>query len=234
MMGEGQASSPALTPEANELVIDHRWVVRRVVNKLRQCGHQKETDDLTSAGLTALVAWAATHPGGPGFARGAWLRVEGAARDYLRGQRRHRRLIQESLERAGREFVGSLPENRDPDAESAEQNLGALEDEACGLTAARLLGAVTAFHRTTPEQIAIGRQEMQLAVSVLESGLAELPQRDRQILQLRYYEQLELQDVGSRLEPPAPYSSVTRFHRDALVRLGKILRKRGMKRLPHL
>lgn len=234
MTGEGQTTYPGLTSQAHQLVVDYRWIVRRVVNKLRQLGYEKEKEDLTSVGLTALVAWAATHSGGPGFARGAWLRVEGAARDYLRGQRRYRRLIEESAERAGRDLIGSASEQQDPDSESAEQNIAALEEEAFGLAAARLLGTVTAFHRMTPEEITIGRQEMQNVIDALEGALAELAQRDRQILQLHYYEQLELQEVATRLQPPAPYSSVTRFHRDALVRLGKILRKRGVKRAPRI
>ena len=108
MISEGQP------PDPRELVIDHRWVVRKIVNKLCALGYEKEREELMATGELALSEWAAVHHAGPGFARGAWLRVEGAARDYLRRRRRDRQRFVNGSDLAGEEFV-STAEGHDPD-----------------------------------------------------------------------------------------------------------------------
>lgn len=230
-MTDDRNTAGGLSAQARELVIDHRWVVRAVIGKLRQLGFERDREELTAIANKALVEWAAAHDGGPGFSRGAWLRVEGAARDHLRKQRRHRQLV-DAAEAAHKTFTSSAGDGGDLDHESYAESRATLEEEAFGLVAARLLGSVAILHRMSPEEVAIARQEMQRAIGALDAAIRELPERDRQLLQLHYYEHLELSDVAPRMNPPVPYSSLTRFHRDALIRLGKQLRQRGVQQAP--
>jgi RNA polymerase sigma factor (sigma-70 family) len=228
-MTEDRQALPGLTPQAQQFVLDHRGVVGACAGALLQRGVNATRADLVALGNKGLVELAARLDLSADVPRSrlAWVCVEGAMRDGLRAERRHRRLIQEG-ERAAGAFVNDATGDVDPNQETSEQIEAALVEEAYGLAAARLMGTASAYHRMTPEELVIGRQDFGRAMELLDACIAELAVRDREILQLHYHEQLDLTEVAPRLG--IPYSTLTRYHREALLRLGKELRKKGLSR----
>lgn len=229
-MSTEQTALPGLTARAHELVVDHRWMVRVVAKRLLarlSSAHGVGLDELVSWGHKGLIEAAVrfdSHEGGS-FARFAWLRVEGAMRDGLRGERRYHRHIVSGAEASAATFIGTLPD-ADPYQESEATSIAILEEEAFGAVAARALGLVGSMSTATPEDIMVFRQEHERLLTLLAQARAALPERDREILTLHYDDQLPLADVATRLG--FPYSTLTRFHREAVVRCGKHLRTLGL------
>ena len=230
MSTDKKASLPGLTEQA-QLVVENRGIVRKVMGKLKRLGIDGERKDLIGEAMKGLVEFATSHDGSAGFPRGAWLRVEGSVRDYLRKERNHRRLIVSGADIAGAEFIAGMADDTDPYQESDEQARTTQVEEAYGLVAARMIAMAGAVQGMNPEEIALAREDLTRTATLLEEAIGELPMRDRELLHLHYHEGLPLTEVAERMR--IPYPSLTRFHRDALIRLGIQLRKRGLKGTPH-
>ncbi len=226
------SSFPGLTSQAQTFVADHRWKVQVIARRLLARGARASLEDLVSWGYEGLVDFAARMDPArsESASRGVWIRIDGAMRDGMRRERRHHRLVVNASERAAAGFMAGLDEN-DPFLEAPEEGMAVLVDEAFGLVASRLLGVAAALHRHTEEMLG-AHQELARAKTCLEQAMAALPQRDREILHLHYFEQLDMREVAEKFHPHVPYSTLTRYHRDALVRLGKHLRKHGIAAVP--
>lgn len=229
-MSTEQTALPGLTARAHELVVDHRWMVRVVAKRLlvrASSAHGAGLDELVSWGNKGLIEAAVrfdSHEAGS-FTRFAWLRVEGAMRDGLRAERRYNRHLVHAAEASAATFVSTLPD-ADPFQESEALSIAILEEEAFGAVAARALGLAGSMSAVTPEDAMVFRQEHERLLALLEEARAALPERDREILRLHYDHQLPLAEVATRLG--FPYSTLTRFHREAVVRCGKHLRTLGL------
>lgn len=204
-------------------------MVPRIARKILREDPRLAYTDLVSWGHVALTEWAASFDLSRGrpFEHTASSRVEWAMRDGARGERRYQRTFA-AADLSGAEYACALED--EPAHGRADRQRQAVTDEAFGLIGARLLGLANAIDRLNPEEAIIARQESKVALELLERALGELPDRDQELLRLKYHEDLEIRDVYERLNPPPKYSSATRMHREALIRLGARLRAFGLAR----
>lgn len=216
-----------------QLVMDHRWLVRLIALRLKAHGVRAELAELLAAGMVGLMEAARTWPAPASFVRWAWKRVEGAMLDSLRSEQRYRRVTQ-VLTDVGHEYIDATDNTTDPFLESPEAVARQIVDDVFGYYAASFIGAVVGMEQLDPEALYAAREEWDRALDTLGHALAELPERDQKILGLRYEQGLDLKEIATRLIPPVPYSTATAYHRDALVRLGKKLRARGLASMPQV
>lgn len=225
----------SLSPHAQRLVTDHRWMVRFVT--ARTCGHNPSAnyDDLLALGDLALCEAAVRFDPARGqtFARYAWSRIEGAVRDGLRKLKRQGRDRLLFAHPAAEGFAGSLDEEDDPWTRSPRRLSRDISDEIWGYAAARAVGALFApAAPATAEHALAAAEEWSRAAPVLASAVKSLPPRDIAILELRYREGLSFEELGRRLDPPMPTATASRHHREAMVRLGRAMRAAGFANRP--
>jgi len=226
---KASAQSPGLTLAAQQLVAEHQWIVQKVARRILREVPRVAYTDLVSWGHVALTEWAASFDPSRDrlFERTASARVEWAMRDGARGERRYQRTFA-AADLSGAEYACALED--EPAHAHADSQRQAVTDEAFGLIGARLLGLASAIERLDPEQAIIARQESKTALELLEKALGELPQRDQELLRLKYDHDMEIRDVSRLLNPTPKYSTATRMHREALIRLGTRLRVLGLRR----
>lgn len=219
-----------LSPEAVQLVIEHLWMVKAVAARIRRAaGRLVSMGDLHAWGEDGLLEVAAAFNPAEGkpFAMRAWGRVEGAMRDGLRKERRTKN-VRLAMEAAGTAFHESASGGDMLAGMALADVARSIQDEAFGLLAARAMGIVSAIAWMSPEDRLIAEEEWMRTLRLLKQVRADLPTRDREILRLHHDERLSLQDIATAKSQP--YSTVTRHHRDALIRLGERLRKLGVLR----
>lgn len=75
-----------MTPEQEQLIIDHKWLVRA---RIRDLGYGRmtwadELEDVALLGLTEAASRYRMGPGAASFITFAKIRIDGAMKDYLR------------------------------------------------------------------------------------------------------------------------------------------------------
>ncbi len=217
----------ALTLEARRLADEHRWLVEKIAAKLVASGRTRRVEDVQDYGEVGLLEAAqrfSSEVGVP-FQSYAWYRIEGAMRDGLRRQERKRRTSRRAIEESSASFALGA---RGHESTTFGRILRDLEDEAWGMIAARALAGVSQNVELDPESALIAEQEWARARQALDASIAELPERDRALLDQHHRQGLSHQEIGARMSPPLARPTVTHRHRDALIRLGKRLRDRGI------
>lgn len=229
MNGETQAG---LSEQARKLVIEHRWLASHIARRVVARRAHANLEELTACAETGLVEVAARFDPSRGtpFVSAAWKRIEGAVRDRLRGDQRARR-VRDAMEAEAERFAHGA--TLDEVAERSEEAARArVTEEAFGFVAARLLGAASSIAAMDPESAFAAQQEWARATSLLQLAMRDLAPRDAELLRLRYYEHLSVEDVARRMTPALPTSTASRYLRDALIRLGKRLRSHGLHGAP--
>lgn len=216
-----------MTPEARRLAEEHRWLVRKIASKLVGSGRARRLEDVMDDGELGLLEAAQRFSSDLGvpFSGYAWQRIEGAMRDGLRREERRDKTFRQAVERTAGEFAASAGERT---STTFGRILQELEDEAWGMVAARALAGVSQTIERDPESALIERQEWARVKEALDASLAELPERDRVVLDQHHRQGLSHQEIGARMSPPLARPTITHRHRDALIRLGKRIRDRGV------
>ena len=231
-MARSNERAARLSSELRALVDEHRWVANAVVAAFLRAKPGLDADELRSRAHEALALAALTfdRTRGPQFRSHAWARIELSLRDGARKQRRQRAatlaMISADSEFAAFAALGSGAPSPFASPKDVE---GELRDELLGALAARLMGATSAAS-ADPETLALAEESRRRTSATLAAAREALPERDQALLRLRYDEQLELTEISRLRFPEVPYSTVTRYHRDALVRLGNELKRRGLTR----
>lgn len=181
------------TPSEDE-IRRHLPLVHRVVARLqRRLPPNVLGEDLIAAGMRGLVDALRRHVGDDeSFERYARIRIRGAVLDELRAQDWMPRRL------AGDEAPRSVVRSED---------LGAAEQAASFVD-----------HQATDACSALeAQEEMRAVVAALEG----LPERERIVVRMRYFEGLGISDIGARLDVSGP--RVSQLHTRAMARLRELL-----------
>jgi RNA polymerase sigma factor for flagellar operon FliA len=206
------AITPSQSPNAHDLVARTMPQVRRIAHKLaRRLPRHITIDDLIAAGNLGLVrACANFDPArGDAFAGYAETRIRGAMIDELRSA--------DSLSRDQRAFANRLGTarsalrqrlGREPTAEEVAAQLGIPLGEYWSRIADTQRGATIELDadRDDPLEVHDGRAALaderlvdEEARRAALAALRVLPERLRQIVDLHYFEELTLRQIGDRL-----------------------------------
>lgn len=226
-MTEKTGEGTPMTPEARRLADEHRWLVQKIATKLVATGRARRVQEVIEHGELGLLEAAERFSSelGVPFQNYAWYRIEGAMRDGLRRNERKSRTCREAMEQSAGWYAANA---RGHQSTTFGRILQDLEDEAWGMIATRALAGVSQTVDPDPESALIAEQEWARTKQALAASLAELPERDRVLLDQHHRQGLSHQEIGARMSPPLARPSVTHRHRDALIRLGKRLRERGV------
>ncbi len=227
--------------ERQKLVDANVPFVRSIAGKIKdQLPREIEFDDLYNYGMQGLLEAAERYDRRHGvtFQTFAYYRVRGAMFDGLRNMGwlpRHEYARLRFEERAAA-YLSNLTEREAGAGASGElPAVVNVEDEVRQV--AEALGGVAAIFVTTMEgqkekgdvatgmtptpQVEIERQERDVAV---EAALKELPDKERRLLQLYYFEDRPLEEVGKIMGLSKSWSS--RLHARAIDMLKDALKRR--------
>ena len=225
--------------ERQKLVDANVPFVRSIAGKIKdQLPREIEFDDLYNYGMQGLLEAAERYDRRHGvtFQTFAYYRVRGAMFDGLRNMGwlpRHEYARLRFEERAAA-YLSNLTEREAGAAAAAAGELVNLEDEVRQV--AEALGGVAAIFVTTMEgqkekadvatgmtptpQVDVERQERDVAV---EEAMKELPDKERRLLQLYYFEDRPLAEVGKIMGLSKSWSS--RLHARAIELLKDALKR---------
>ena len=204
----------------------HQELVDKIVRRLqRELDLSCDPDDLRGWGQQGLLeAKARFDPSrGVRFSTFAYYRVRGAVLDGVRKQgwlsrRAHAKLrAYEAADHAGEQLA--TVEAQSP-SESVAARARALDEAIGKISAAYVMSVVGQGLEDapeTPEELLDGAELR----ATVQSGLAELPERERVLLTAMYYEGVTMEEAGARLGLSKSWTS--RLHGKALERLRKSL-----------
>ena len=224
------------TSEREQLLMEHlptvRYLARRIHERLPQ---HVELDDLVSAGMVGLIDAFSKfdHTKKVQFKSYAQFRVRGAILDSLRTLdwsprelRRKGRAVEEAIhtstQRLGRapgeaEIAGemklSLSEYQTLLGELKGLEIGSLHVERSEDSGDEVLAYVPA----SPEEDPLFRCLKGEMKQRLADAIEELPEKERMVLTLYYYEELTMKEIGLTLG--VVESRVSQIHSSAVVRL---------------
>jgi RNA polymerase sigma factor for flagellar operon FliA len=197
-------------PQKNQLVEQHLALVQAIARKLKKTlGTRAEYDDLVAYGSKGLVEAAERYDARPGvaFTTFAYYRIRGAMFDGLRTMGWYSRAdyARYRAEERANEYLQSHAD-RPTDGGGTSQ----AADAADALAAvAQVLSGVAAVHITSLEAAATVADETfaapdagldtgRLGVRVREA-VKKLPEKERRLLELYYFEEKTLEEAGSAL-----------------------------------
>ncbi len=248
-------TTEAITAEAmdrDRLLLEHlqavRYIARRIHERLPQ---HVELEDLVSAGIVGLIDAFGKfdHSRKVQFKSYAQFRIRGAILDSLRmldwsprELRRKGRAIEEAI-RAVQQRVGRAPSEQEIAAEMKlgleeyQQLLGELKGLEIGsLNMERSDDSADeelAYIPGSPEEDPLFRCLHGEMKQHLADAIDELPEKERLVLTLYYYEELTMKEIGLTLG--VVESRVSQIHSSAVLRLRSALSgikpQRGQKRM---
>ena len=235
-----ETSALAEAAERDRLLLEHmptvRYVARRVHERLPQ---HVEMDDLVSAGVVGLIDALKKfdHSKQVQFKSYAQFRIRGAILDSLRvldwsprELRRKGRAMEEAV-RAATQRLGRVPTEPEIAAEmnvSLEEyqhlandlkglEIGSLQVERSEDSGEQELAHVPAAPEESPLfQCLQGEMRQRLV-----DGIESLPEKERMVLTLYYYEELTMKEIGLTLG--VVESRVSQIHSAAMARLRGVL-----------
>jgi RNA polymerase sigma factor FliA len=241
----GIERTPRLTAAQDELVVEHlplvRFIARRIHGRLPQ---QVLLEELFSAGVVGLMD--AGRKFDPlketKFSTYAQFRIRGAILDYLRSldwAPRELRLKRRAIEEVIQRLTARL--ERAPDEAEIAQELGtdladyhSLLDELNGLEIGSLHERrwedsdeeELAYLPSAPEDDPLFRCLTGEMRQRLIDAIDALPERERLVLTLYYYEELTMKDIALALNVAA--SRASQLHASAVLRLQSRMAKQGV------
>jgi RNA polymerase sigma factor FliA len=193
-----EAVAPAaLAPVSRQAIEEHLPLVHQTVRRfLRKLPPNVSRDDLVSAGVFGLMDALRKNGGGegPAFTWYARIRIRGAIVDALRQQ--------DWLSRRARWAVAS-GEGKGATAVVSFEDMAAVEQET----------AMADAHATDPAEQA----EANDTRAQLERAVATLPDRERLIVSMHYFEGVLFKDIGTLLGVSEP--RVSQLHARAMGKL---------------
>jgi len=224
-------TSPA---ERQRLVESHLSFVRSVAAKVKeQLPREIEFDDLVAYGTQGLMEAAERYDPahGTAFTTFSYYRIRGAIYDGLRGMgwvnrteyqkiRFEERATAYLENMASREVVGS------EGAKSVEDNIEELAAQVSQLVTIYVtsLEAMEDLQIEDKDKAPLDEKLFDVEMKKhVKDAMAKLPEADREIIQMYYFKELSLQEVGNRLGLSKSWTS--RRHAQAIERLTKILQE---------
>ena len=218
--------------ERQRLVDENLSFVRAVAAKLKEALPQVEFEDLVGFGMTGLLEAAERFDPrhGVAFTTFAYYRVRGAMFDGLRrmGWLLGRNDWKTRADERATAFLGNTVE-RDAGAARLGAPTPSLEDEVRSIseTLAGLAAIFLATLDASPEAAAAVEPHRQLETRerarAIREAIARLPEKERQLLQLYYYEDKSLEEAGEALGLSKSWSS--RLHARAIALLKEALKR---------
>jgi RNA polymerase sigma factor for flagellar operon FliA len=224
MMESGEPSTCSRDLSArNAMVERHLPLVRRMANQLsRQLPPHIEVDELLSAGAVGLMqAVDRFEPArGLAFSTFATPRIRGAMLDALRSTQR----IPRTLRTRRRQISSAVNRLSNQLGRSPTSSEVADELEVDGETYYRWrrdISAVEPVPLEAAETAAVSWQTSDEGNPDLAEALLQLPDRERQVLALYYYEELPQREIALALG--VTESRISQLHTRALARLRGIM-----------
>jgi RNA polymerase sigma factor FliA len=200
----------------------HQELVEKVVRRLRrELDLSCDPDDLRAWGQQGLLEAKGRFDAARGvrFSTFAYYRVRGAILDGVRKQgwlsrRAYAKLrAHEAADAAGEQVAGQEAQH----ASTAVSERARQLDDALGkISAAYVMAAVGQGEERAPELPDTLVHATELRTSV-QRGLAELPERERGLLEAVYFEGITIEEAGRRLGLSKSWAS--RLHAKALERM---------------
>ena len=207
------AAAKVCPPEVETLVRDNLALVGHIVREtMTRLPAHIGRDDLTSAGMTALVLSAQSYDESRGvpFARFAAIRIRGALVDELRSMDWASRSVRgraREVETARNQLAVTL--GRSPRPQEVAETIGVSVSELGNIDAdvhrASVLSlqgfapetgaAMVADVQRGPEQLLLDREQL----GYLHDAIAELPERLRHVVQAYFFEQRQMADIAAEL-----------------------------------
>jgi len=223
-----RAPASRKTPDKKRLVADNLPYVRAIAARIKdQLPKEIEFDDLVAYGTQGLLEAAERYDGkhGASFTTFAYYRVRGAIFDGLRnlGWLPRGEYARARFEERAAAYLANLAEREAGMDEYSDGELRALEDEVRDLAAA--LGGVAAVFVTSlnlDDEQAMrddsphpqARLEQREAESSLKAALSTLPDKEKRLIELYYFEEKTLEEVGGLLGLSKSWAS--RLHARAI------------------
>ena len=227
-------------PERDRLLLEHLPTVRYLAHRIHErLPHQVELDDLISAGVVGLIDAFNKFDNKKmvQFKSYAQFRIRGAILDSLRGLdwsprelRRKGRAVQEAIQALTRMLRRTPSE---PEV-AKELNLGLNEYQLLlGQLKGLEIGSLNlehaedssedqlAFIAGSPEDDPLFRCLQGEMRQCLIDAIEDLPEKERMVLTLYYYEELTMKEIGLTLG--VVESRVSQIHSSAVVRLRSTL-----------
>jgi RNA polymerase sigma factor (sigma-70 family) len=228
MSSPREAGAPTLTPAQRALVQQGLPLAERLgrVVAARYRG-LVEPADLEALGRAGLVKAALSFDPARGtpFETFAWGFVRGEMMRSVRDEAEHKSLLR-SARAAAHGWLEQQTLGGDLLRDTDDDHAKRLEAFSDGLVAAMVTGLVAAAETRAGEEATIAKHAYGAAMRALGAAMGELNARDRKLLELHYWQGLELKQVATVLG--AGYTTVRRQHKHAIERLGKLLRGRGV------
>jgi RNA polymerase sigma factor for flagellar operon FliA len=220
--------------ERQKLVDANVPFVRALAAKLREgLPGNVDYEDLVSYGMQGLLEAAQRFDGrhGASFTTFAYYRIRGAIYDGMRGMGFVPRaeLTRQRVEERAAAYLAHLAEREYGAEEPAPKALDLEEEvrylaEALGDVAAIFLASLDAGGGLPAALQPTQHLERRERNRALQAALATLPEKERKLLELYYYEDLNLDEAGAKLGLSKSWAS--RVHARAIVMLRKALSKR--------
>ena len=234
--------APLEGPERDRLLLEHLPTVRYLAHRIHErLPQQVELDDLISAGVVGLIDAfnKFDHKKMVQFKSYAQFRIRGAILDSLRGMdwsprelRRKGRAVQEAIQALTR-ILRRTP--TEPEI-AREMNLGLNEYQLLlGQLKGLEIGSLNLEHAEdssedqlayiagSPEDDPLFRCLQGEMRQCLIDAIEELPEKERMVLTLYYYEELTMKEIGLTLG--VVESRVSQIHSSAVVRLRSTLQR---------
>jgi RNA polymerase sigma factor FliA len=233
---DGAELKSSVVPDRDQMLVEHlptvRYLARRIHERLPQ---HVELDDLISAGVVGLIDAFSKfdHTKQVQFKSYAQFRIRGAILDSLRTLdwsprelRRKGRAVEEAIRTVTHQF-GRVPTEQEI---AKQMELGLVEyqqllGELKGLEIGSLHMERTedsgdeelAYLPSSPDEDPLFRCLQGEMKQRLIDAIEELPEKERMVLTLYYYEELTMKEIGLTLG--VVESRVSQIHSSAVVRL---------------
>ena len=237
-------TSPALTAERREeLILEHLPQVKLIARRIHErLPVSVSLDDLISAGVVGLIAaidrYDASHD--VKLKTYAEYKIRGAILDSLRGldwaprqQRKRAKLIEAAIavleqmhhrmpteEEIAEQLKLSVPEYQDWLSEVRGLTLGSLENAGTEEDGCDLLRYLADSDDQWPSQI-VERAELE---RLLAEAIERMPQLERTVLSLYYYEEMTLREIAKIVD--LHESRISQLKSQAILRLRSYMQKR--------
>ncbi len=216
------------------LVADHAPLVRKIAWQVfSRIARTTELDDLIQTGLIALIE-ASRHyeERGYAFATYASTRIRGAMIDQLRREAevgRSAMIAGKRIQTVRRDLEQHLM--RAPTAAEMAEAFGMSAEEYFALEKNAAHGRSTSLDEMIDRGTfliadeadgADGQCEREDMLEALQTCIERLPEREQMVLQLYFFEELNLQEIGVTLDVSA--ARVCQIKRDAMARIEAMMR----------
>lgn len=233
-----QETQRAAVGTRDDLIVSHLPLVKFLVGRIAsQLPPHLDQEDLMSAAVIGLITAAERFDPSRGvqFKTFAEQRIRGTIIDELRSQDWLTRSLREKFKRLEKEFAALEHRfGRNPTSEEVAASLGVSVDEYFRMleeihvlsfvsldeswededgSPFGLLDILADKGTENPQSQLMARQTLEALTEAIES----LPEKERLVITLYYYEELNLKEIGAVLE--LSESRISQLHSQAIVRL---------------